>query len=156
MEEVKIQLATAKLASEKKFDWPVYGRVIEYLKTQKSDNPSFNMTKGEIEYDAEYFANGRSYSNKNYAVYARPTQELLHKWLREIHGLYVFVIPTVTAAWTYKIITVISKRDDDVIMGLKSVSDLPPYKGVCGYDFGTYELALEDALVECLKQVKLK
>lgn len=83
------------------------------------------------------------------------TQSLLQKWLREIHGIHIVLIPTITSSWTYKIITVTSKRDDEVILGIKSVSDLPPYKKVCGYDFSTYEEALEVGLVEGLKLIKI-
>ena len=83
-----------------------------------------------------------------------PTQTLLQRWIRETHGIHIVIIPTVTSFWTYKTVTVISDRDDDVIKGIKSVSDLPPYKEVCGYDFNTYEDALEDALFEALKLIK--
>ena len=79
-----------------------------------------------------------------------PTQSLLAKWLREIHGIHILVIPTVTAAWTFKTVTVLSKRDNDIITGIKSVSDLPPYKGVHGYDYALFEDALEEALKESL------
>ena len=78
----------------------------------------------------------------------------LQKWLRETYGIHIVIIPTVTSFWTYKTVTVISDRDDDVIKGIKSVSDLPPYKEVCGYDFNVYEDALEDALFEALKLIK--
>lgn len=85
--------------------------------------------------------------------YKYPTQDKLHKWLREKHGLHIIVIPTVTGDWTYKTVTVLSERDNDVILGIKSVSDLPPYTNVCGYDFSTYEDALEDGLTHCLTQI---
>lgn len=81
---------------------------------------------------------------------------LLHekqKWLREKHGVHIVIIPTVTTNWTYKTVRVMSEIDDDVILGLKSVSELPPYTEVCGYDFNTYEDALEDAIKETLKTI---
>jgi|AntRauTorcE11897_2_1112592.scaffolds.fasta_scaffold01327_13 hypothetical protein len=73
-----------------------------------------------------------------------PTQSVLHKWLREKHGIYICIIPTVTASWTFKTITVISERD----------SDLPPYKNVSGEYFSTYEEALETGLLEVLSLIK--
>lgn len=82
-----------------------------------------------------------------------PTQSFLAKWLRDKHGIHILIIPTVTTAWTFKTITVLSERDNDVIIGLKSVSDLPPYKEVNGYDYSTYEQALEAGLLESLKQL---
>ena len=86
--------------------------------------------------------------------YSAPTQSLLLKWLREKHGIHILVIPTITSDWTYKTITVTSERDNDVILGIKSVSDLPPYTEVCGEDFRTYEDALENGLIESLKLIK--
>lgn len=83
-----------------------------------------------------------------------PKQHELQKWLREKHGIHILIIPTVTAAWTYKTVTVISERDNDVIVGIKSVDDLPPYKNVCGEDFNTYEDALESALKNSLNQIQ--
>ena len=82
-----------------------------------------------------------------------PTQSLLHKCLREKHGIHILVIPTVTSDWTFKTIRVISEIDNDVISGLKSVSDLPPYQDVCGHDYSTYEEALENGLLEALKLI---
>lgn len=86
-------------------------------------------------------------------LFSAPTQSLLQKWLREIHGIHIILIPTITSSWTYKTITVISKRDNEVILGIKSVSDLPPYKEVCGYDFSTYEEALEVGLLTGLSLI---
>ena len=99
------------------------------------------------------FINGIDDSDGICGAYGFPTQSLLQRWIRDIHGIHIIIIPTVTSSWTYKTVSVISQRDDDVINGIKSVSDLPPYKEVCGYDFNTFEDALEDALFESLKLV---
>lgn len=82
-----------------------------------------------------------------------PTQSLLQRWLREKYGYHICIIPTVTSSWTFKSINVISEKDNDVIVGLKSVSELPPYKEVNGYDYSTYEEALEFGLREVLRSM---
>lgn len=83
------------------------------------------------------------------------TLTLLQKWLREKYGVHIVIIPTVTSGWTYKTVRVISELDNDVIIGLKSVDSLPPYKEVCADDFSTFEEALEDGIYESLKLIKI-
>lgn len=138
MKDQLISFDVAKLAKEKGFK--------EYCF-------AYFSISGEEKYFREdgmyYHSNGA-----NGRLILRPTQSLLHKWLREEHGIYILIIPTLTSDWTFKTITIISKRDDDVISGLKSVSELPPYKNVNGYDYTTYELALEAGLLEALKMIK--
>ena len=99
------------------------------------------------------FETAKLVKKKGFDCSTYPTQSLLQKWLREVHGFHIVVIPTITRDWTFKTITVTSKRDDDVILGLKSVSEVPPYKNVTGEDFCTYEQALEAGLKEGLKQI---
>jgi hypothetical protein len=82
-----------------------------------------------------------------------PPQSVLHKWLREKYGHHVVVIPTITSDWTYKTVRVLSEKDNDIMKGIKSVDSIPPYKEVCGYDYPSYELALEHGLQEALKQI---
>jgi hypothetical protein len=90
-----VTLPTAKLLKEKKFNIGVHESYTEYLKTHKSDNPSFRMKKGEVELDNSfYFINNHpscDISNKNYIIYAAPTQSLAVRWLREVHDIFVFV-----------------------------------------------------------------
>lgn len=63
--------------------------------------------------------------------------------LRDKHNLYVLVIPSITADWTYKIIN----------LGNEQV-ETPPYKGVCGSDFGSYYNALNAGIEECENLLK--
>jgi len=155
--------STAKLAKEKKFELYGYGYYTHYLTTkvdeQDGTSGPFGWKKDECTYDSSYFGNNwneSDYSNETWVCYAAPTQAILAKWLREEHGVHILIIPTVTADWTHKTIKVLSKLDNDVINGIKKVSDLPPYKEVCGEDFSTYELALEDALKEVLNTINIK
>jgi hypothetical protein len=101
MKDEKITLATAKLCKEKNFDVAVFGSFVEYLKNQidpeyPEGGGPFSMIKGEIEESNDYFQNNNEkrhdYTNKNYACYARPTQSLLLKWLREVHKLHIEIV----------------------------------------------------------------
>lgn len=138
MKEELISFGTAKLAQDKGFKVPTwyyyedcgevwtYGSLMDWSDTINSGDRRWNAA----------------------------TQSLLQRWLREEYGYYVIIIPTITSDWTFKILKVISKIDNDVLKGLKSVSDLPPYKEVSGIDFSTYEKALETGLLEGLKLIK--
>ena len=64
---------------------------------------------------------------------------LAQKWFRDKHKLHPAIIPTF-AGYTYKII--------DVQLDPQNEIERPPYDGVCGKDFSSYEEALNDALQE--------
>ena len=151
MEEQLISFETAKLAKEKG-----YNKRSEYCFAETYAH-DYECHHTGNEYTSEYKGPRLLYSEyigeHDNVICNAPPQHVLQKWLREIHGIHIVIIPTVTSFWTYKTVTVISERDNDVIKGIKSVSDLPPYKEVCGYDFNTYEDALEDALFESLKLI---
>lgn len=140
MKDELIKFETAKLAKEKGFDAPCRNY---FLWDERNGVWNFPLNANEMLLGDE--------SNFN-----RPTQSLLQRWVREVHGIHFVMIPTITSAWTYKLLTVLSERDNDVIIGIKSISDVPPYKDVCGYDFSTYELALESALLEALNLIQPK
>jgi hypothetical protein len=99
IEDTKIGLATAKLCKEKKFDAVAKGSITEYITTQKDPEypeggGSFGWEKGELEGDEGYFCNfdsGSDYSNKNYTMYARPTQTVFQRWFREIHSIIITI-----------------------------------------------------------------
>lgn len=140
MKEKLIDFLTAVLAKEKGFN-------------KVEVNSYFHLNEG---YKLGYALCYSEVLNQTKTCLLAPTQSLLQKWIRELHGIHILIIPTITGNWTYKTVTVISERDEDVIKGIKSVSDVPPYKEVCGYDFSTYELTLEDALYEALKLIKIE
>jgi hypothetical protein len=62
--------------------------------------------------------------------------------LREGHDIYVLCIPTLQAGWTYKIIN----------LGNPEV-EVPPYKDVCGEDWGTYDEALKAGVTEAFNLI---
>jgi hypothetical protein len=95
LDEQRVSFELAKLLKEKGFQVPTKGCYTKYLKTHKSDNPSFAMTKGELEVDSEFIINKSAgdLSNENYYQCARPTHQLVIEWLYINYGLYVWVQP---------------------------------------------------------------
>jgi hypothetical protein len=69
-------------------------------------------------------------------------QSGLQTWLREEHNMYVIVLPTISMAWTFKIINI----------GNENI-ETPPYNNVDAYDYSTYEEALEEGLIKALNLI---
>lgn len=153
-QDERISLTTAKLAKKKNFRAPVYGSYTEYLKTQidpeyPEGGGPFGTTKGEVTFDGSYFINDYKmcdYSNKNYGMYAAPTQSLLAKWLRDVHGIQVY-------AYSHTVNSLAdgtSKYRDYVVyinqMELNDARD---------EQYQTYEEALEYGLKYALNQLKI-
>jgi len=93
----RVSLATAKLLKLKGFANGTNGSYTEYLKTKKSDNPSFAMTKGEVETDSDFMINNHpecDMSNTTWVQYEMPTLSLVSEWLRVNFNIYVKSEPT--------------------------------------------------------------
>ena len=154
IEDTKIGLETAKLAKEKKFDAIVKGSITEYLNTKiDPDYPegggSFGWKKGELEGSDGYFCNfdnGSDYSNKNFIMYARPTQTVLQRWFREIHEIEVFVKPFT--------IPQLNRKGSIKYYGLVMTIDCIAACNVSTNCKDKYEDALEDALKLAFKFIK--
>jgi hypothetical protein len=131
MKEQPISFETAKLAKEKGFDSE--DGTAWYVDTiLAGHNPLELQTNlGEV------------YTWKSERIYEAPTQSVLQKWLRDVYGYYVIIIPTITINWTFKIINIMKKDS----------MEIPPYTDVSGEDFSIYEEALEKGLQEALKLV---
>ncbi len=83
----------SKLLKEKGFSNGTIGCFSKYLKTNKSDNPAFTYTKGEVEFGKDYIVNN-SYSdmsNKTFFQCERPTYALVIKWLRIKHNIFITI-----------------------------------------------------------------
>ena len=142
--EQTISLETAKLAKEKGFAIGVNHFYTEYLKTRKSDNPSFRMKKGEVELETGYFINGHElsdFSNENYINYAAPSQSLLQQWLRKNYRLYVQVTLMENE-------TCISESFNVIVISLKEQKYVFENTQKC---ITNYEEGLEVGLYEALK-----
>jgi hypothetical protein len=140
MRDQVVSFETAKLAKEKGFKIPSHSYYFE--------DGEFKEFKIDDVYSCDN-------NTKYFETYSAPTQSILQKWLREEYGIHLVIIPTITSDWTFKTVKVLSKLDNDVIAGVKSVSDLPPYKDVHGVDFQSYEDALEAGLRESLKSIAI-
>lgn len=137
MKEELIKYDTAVLAKEKGFDprsWEYWSN--KELRSGVLDNGPINWNS-----DSDYSGLG---------VYAAPPQSVLQRWLRDIHGWHILVIPVVTMGYTFKILKV-WKKDFDPNKELEI--ETPPYSGVDAYDYRDYEEALEAGLLESLKLV---
>jgi hypothetical protein len=155
IEDTRIGLATAKLAKEKHYDAISKGSITEYITTQKDpEYPEgggpFGWKKGELEGSEGYFRNfdgGSDYSNKNYIMYARPTQPVLQKWLREKHGIEVFVkpfyIPQLNREGCFKYYGLVVLKD--CLGDCNASSDCKD----------KYEDAFEEALILALNLIKI-
>lgn len=112
--DVYISLITAKLLKQLDFYIPVDKSVTEYTteRVHEEDGTSgpFGWEKGELEFSDGYFINNspNDYSNDNYTSYAMPTQSVLQSWLREVHGIRVWVSPSIFSSapndWAYNIL----------------------------------------------------
>ena len=137
MKEQLISFETAKLAKEKGFNEECY------------------FTYGEISEDYCLFKSEYSETNSevNEYIYSAPTQSLLQKWLREVHNCHVEVIFH-------------SPLDDSYITkdNLRYCFEVNYYgknfnipftddEDYSGYDYLTYEEALEKGLQEALKLI---
>lgn len=126
MEEEIVSFKTAKLAKENGCN--IKGCIMVY------------DTEGDLTLDIGINNEDRGYNNECYKAY---TQSLLQKWLREVHNIQIIidVIQLNLNVYEYKYESTIYSslieedwENDDV--------------------FDTYELALEDALVDSLNLIK--
>jgi hypothetical protein len=147
-EDTKISLATAKLAKEKKFDAIVKGSITEYLNTKidreyPEGGGPFGWKKGELEGDDGYFRNfdeGADYSNKNFIMYARPTQSVLQRWLREVHNIQVYCYSH-------------TKNGNGVYRDYVVRVNETPINDARDEEFQTYEEAMEIGLQHALEMI---
>ena len=76
-------------------------------------------------------------------IYWRSTQSLLQRWLREKHYIFVGVN--------------VRNLDNDFYFELQSIfnfdTEVVLNQDVCGKMYDTYEEALEDGLLEALKEI---
>ena len=157
LQDERITLETAKLAKEKSFHVPVESSYVEYHKTKKGDD---GYKKGDVEIETMYFANDWSatdYSNSNYTMYARPTQALLARWLRDAHGIQVYAVSgtlsgTVDGKRKYKDyvahVCIGSSRDNEVGRVIQTAIN-----DARDEEYQTYEAAMEAGLQYALKQL---
>jgi hypothetical protein len=128
MEEQLISFETAVLAKEKGFDIKTLYRFL-------------GETYREVDLNCQLWDN----------EYYAPTQSLLQKWLREVHGIHVqpyFYPNTISTREIKPEVEIIRVFAKDGIT--KSI--LPP--SLRNEEFDTYEQAFEEGLLAALKLIK--
>jgi len=123
MEEQLIEFETAKLAKEKGFDWRVFHFWDEFGKTKSNEYLNHNK-------ENDYFPQ----------EFSRPTQNLLQKWLREVHNIDLDI---------YRNVLTTKYRLNEIYLNCKEVELLDDEK-----EYKTYEEALEQGLIQALKLIK--
>lgn len=125
MKEKLIEFETAKLAKERGFDWEVE-KMFSGLKLTENTSLRFDWN-----------------SQNNIDFISVPTQSLLQKWLRDVHGIYVESYHDLTA-------------NGKGIQYYTNWGFIKDHAGG-GYDeyndWRTYEEALEKGLQEALKLI---
>ena|ERR1700741_194353 len=135
MEEKRITFPTAVLAKEKGFN----AETCDYYRITGSG--PFNTAKRNWNNDSEMkTAGGMTYISA-------PTQSLLQKWLREVHGLHIAILYSpLQSKYEHELY----KTDEDLIQDslLKLSMDVEEY-----VIYNSYEDALEAGLQEQLKKL---
>lgn len=141
-----IKFDTAKLAYEKKFDWPCFhyftldGKLHEpYLENGSSTDTDFRVDLEDLRYTRNRV--GAIYQN----FYAAPPQSTLRKWLREVHNIHI----NIKYDGNDEVFRVeIIKQNIDGTRNILSIKDREYI-----IEFNSYEEALEKGLQESLKSI---
>jgi hypothetical protein len=156
MKEELITFETAKLAKEKNFEIGVNQSYIIYKESYNYDddpNHRESYKVNDIEINNHYHVNnykGIDLSNELYEAYSAPTQSLLQKWLREVHGINIFMTfkPNIKK-WDF--IPYFMSMD-----GKEYIKYNSEYTKIYNERrFDTYEEALETGLQEALKLIEI-
>lgn len=150
-----ISFETAKLAKEKRFDLSV----MYHYWLEESNwilKPNYQTVRGvdifttgeAIKIDIEELTTNYDTPGNPDIFRAAPTQSLLAKWLREVHGLYVDAHPSHTDNKLFKTTFVVEVVH---LHKLKFYSGAEQNKDY----FESYEEALEEGLFSALKLIKI-
>lgn len=147
MRDELIRFETAKLAKEKGFNILTYGSdyYIEYLEDEVFDDPrkGYEVTlnrKGDV------ICGKANYISVKYNKWLAPTQSLLKKWLREVHGYNLVVEHSKSHT-----VETFSNNSRKKIFDKWKIS----FDGKCyGENFNSYEEALEEGLHQVLVLIK--
>ncbi len=132
MEDQLVSLETAQLAKEKGFN--------TYSKSGSYNKDGRYMY--EIVADVETI--------DSYGLIPAPTQSLLHKWLREVHGFNIQVYPMerwLDSGNEMEIYFEVNLKETNALNGLLNIKSNM-------LNFEVYEDALEEGLYEALKLIK--
>lgn len=143
MQEQLITFTTAKLAKDKGFDWDVNLGYENISNLFIENNNLYNPYDKEdvIKINNDYFTISHTWTETK-GSYPAPTQSLLQKWLREVHGISVLIDLDITLSYTYHIN---SLHPEASYVG-KYIQSVHVYS--------TYEEALEAGLQTALNLIK--
>ena len=156
--EARVGFPNAKLLKEKGFSVPTESSYTLYLKTNKSDNPSFRTKKGELEISSGYTINNHpsDLSNKNYVKYSRPTQQVVIDWIRLNFDIHISILSKKSLDWQsvyhIELDFIYPKEDIDI-----DTPDAKYYKLPNSFknEFNTPEEAKEAAINYVLPHVRI-
>ena len=140
MKEQRISFETAKLAKEKGFNEKSNHLYCIGYASLKEDK----QLKTNYVYDDNGTIMGttlRTVDKSQPHLALAPTQSLLQKWLREKHGLQIFLIPTVKESYIFYI----KINFADLPVNVQDVENINVFK--------TYEQTLEKGLQKALEQI---
>lgn len=137
MEEQLISFETAKLAKEKGFSWTV--KQYYYINRCTGFNGHKLSCIQPIGIPMDF---NNDFSDDEFH-YSALTQYLLQKWLREVHNIFIYILPDIDGQWGYGIM-------------LKDVNHTQSNRFELDEIIGTYEEALESGLQEALNLIKPK
>ena len=144
MTETLISYDAAVLAKEKKFD--IKTTCVYYHNSILFENGTLvDFLNPVNQYQLFDLRKGKNFKISNPFVYA-PTQSLLQKFLREKHNLHIDISININSLWYFSVYDLSKKRNSEV----PQIHD--------NYDkitYDSYEQALEIALFESLKLIKL-
>jgi hypothetical protein len=152
MVDSRIKLDTAIIAKAKNFDAWVDLCYVQYKKSYVYDSAPEHLEshkEDDVYIEKISHINGASnmdLSNNLYVVYARPTQALLQKWLREVHNIRVY--PTQKIAGDFGFEIYIKNEENPAGSPFKRVSYFTQH-------FNSYEEAIEKGLQEALNLIIL-
>jgi hypothetical protein len=149
MEEQLIELETAKLAYDKGLRRR--GQIIK-------EGQTFKINLDGIKCNTCFNLQGNPTTPKyvhNDQQYVRPTQSLLQKWLRETHGIEVYVVRDGEVHYKDETrwITTVSDWNDIRLIDTP-IAQIKTPNHSHHIDFKSYEEALEIGLIEGLKLIQ--
>lgn len=120
IEESYVSLETARMLKEAGFDERCRTSYYATMNVCYSDNKNSELQRGYV---------------------SRPTQALVARWLREVHGLFPAIYHQVTGYGYF-----ITKIETNELLSIPSISEK--------IKFDNYEEALENALRKAIKLIK--
>ena len=133
-----VSFKIAKLLKEKGFD--------EYCKSVYHVGSICSVTSLGYHNNEGYGEVIEEKQNSDFGKYdnaiSAPTLQMVMKWLREVHKLYIVIRPYVTEEGFFSLFDIKSLKEKEIVVNLRSKTG-----------FNTYEEACESAIKYCLENL---